>query len=124
MKLHPAVLAVALSGLISPAIADVYCPPHLGAVTVDDNVIVTGTCVLSGTQVKGNVLVKSGGALTLRDARIEGNLQADGGRYVRVNRTNIGGDIQLEGLSGEISRIQRSNMGVFKQTTLKSHRIL
>lgn len=115
MKSQKTLLAVALAaslgGLAAPAFADVYCPPNLGPVTIDDNVIVTGQCLLDGTRVKGNVLVQSGGALSARNADIEGNIQADGGVYVRVSRTNVGGDIQLEGVFGEVSRIQRSSIG-------------
>lgn len=36
MKVQKTMLTVALSGLISPAFADVYCPPNLGAVTIDE----------------------------------------------------------------------------------------
>ncbi len=104
-------LAAGLGSLIAPASADVYCPPNLGSITIDDNVIVRGQCLLDGTRVKGNVLVQSGGALTARNAHIDGNLQADGGIYVRVNRTSVGGDIQLEGVFREESRIQRSSIG-------------
>ena len=115
MKMQKAVLvsalALGLGGLSSPVWADVYCPPNPGAVTIDDNVIVTGSCVLDRTQVKGNVLVSSGGALTVRDARIEGNIQADGGIFVRVVRSDVDGDIQLKGLFGQASRVQRSSIG-------------
>lgn len=112
MKVQKTMLAVALSGLISPAFADVYCPPNLGAVTIDDNVIVNGKCVLTGTQVKGNVIVNPQGSLTVRSgARIDGNVQADGAVFVRVVDSNVGGDIQLEGVSGDISRVQRSSIG-------------
>lgn len=112
MKLQQAVLASVLAtALTGAAWADVECPPNPGAVTIDDNVIVTGVCVLDRTQVKGNVLVTAQGALTVRDARIEGNLQADGGLLVRVIRSDIGGDIQIKGLFGEVSRIQRSSIG-------------
>jgi cytoskeletal protein CcmA (bactofilin family) len=102
-----------LAGLTIPAFADVYCPPRLGPVTIDDNVIVTGTCVLNGTRVKGNVLVQSNGALTVHNkARIEGNIQADGGVYVRVlESTRVGGDIQLKGLSGRYSYVKNSTIG-------------
>lgn len=107
-----ATLATGLGSLAVPAFADVYCPPNLGAVTIDDNVIVTRTCALNGTQVKGNVLVQANGALTVRNnARIEGNIQADGGKYVRVLGSDVDGDIQLEGLSGEKSVVQRSTIG-------------
>jgi hypothetical protein len=117
MKLKHSVLATALAAglgsLALPAFADVYCPPDPGAVTIDDNVIVTGTCVLDGTQVKGNVLVQSGGKLTVDEARIDGNIQADGGMYVRVENADVDGDIQLEGLYSdkEKSYIKASNIG-------------
>jgi len=115
MKSQKALLAFALAAglgtLATPAFANVYCPPNPGPVTIDDNVIVSGQCLLDGTRVKGNVLVQSGGGLTARNAHIDGNIQADGGIYVRVNRTNVGGDIQLAGVSGEVSRVQRSSIG-------------
>lgn len=104
-------LAAALGGFSTFTLADVYCPPQLGAVTIDDNVIVTGQCLINGTRIKGNILVKDQGALTVRDAQIEGNIQADGGRYVRVLRTDVGGDIQLAGVFAEASRIQRTTIG-------------
>ncbi|MBL8250807.1 MAG: hypothetical protein JNK31_03960, partial [Candidatus Competibacter sp.] len=72
-----AALAAGLGALAAPALADVYCPPNPGPVTIDDNVIVSGQCLLDGTRVKGNVLVQAGGALTARNAHIDGNIQAD-----------------------------------------------
>lgn len=115
MKLQHSVLVAALAtglgSLAVPAFADVYCPPSLGAVTIDDNVIVTGTCYLNGTQVKGNVLVQANGALTVRNnARIEGNIQADGGKYVRVLGSDVDGDIQLKGLENR-SVVKSSTIG-------------
>ncbi len=104
-------LTTGLGSLAVPAFADVYCPPNLGKVAIDDNVIVNGTCVLDGTLIKGNVLVKPNGALTVLDARIEGNIQADGGLYVRVERTSVDGDIQLEGVSGQESHFKNNNIG-------------
>ena len=65
------ILAASFGGLTGVAFADVQCPPNPGATSIDDNVIVTGRCTLNGTKVKGNVLVKSGGALTVRDASID-----------------------------------------------------
>ncbi|HRD92966.1 MAG TPA: hypothetical protein PK201_07540 [Accumulibacter sp.] len=46
----------------------------------------------------------------VRTSKINGGAQADGGIYVRVNRTNVSGDIQLEEVSGEVSRVQRSSI--------------
>lgn len=61
------------SGTIS---GDVNCPPDLGAVTVDGNVLVSGPCRLQGTTVIGNVLLYSGGSLVAQNSRIDGNSQA------------------------------------------------
>ena len=59
------------------------------------------------------MLVQSNGALTVRNkARIEGNIQADGGLYVRVlESARVGGDIQLKGLSGQGSYVKNSTVG-------------
>ena len=84
---------------------DVYCPPHLGAVTVDGNVLVTTACSLDGTRVKGNVLLYSGGSLVARDALVDGNIQAEFSSSVDVERTRVIGSIQLDGLVGEFSRM-------------------
>ena len=84
---------------------DVYCPPHLGAVTVDGNVLVTAACSLEGTRVKGNVLLYSGGSLVARDALIDGNVQAEFSNFVNVERTRVIGSIQLNGLVGDFSRM-------------------
>lgn len=84
---------------------DVYCPPQLGAVTVDGNVLVTTACSLDGTRVKGNVLLYSGGSLVARDALVEGNIQAEFSNSVDVERTRVIGSIQLDGLVGEFSRM-------------------
>lgn len=114
MKNRTLVLTAALLGgsvLAVPAWADVYCPASLGAVTIDDNVIVRGVCTMSGTQVKGNVLVQNSGALTMRNARIDGNVQSDGGVYVRIAQSDVNGDIQLEGLDGGASNVARTTIG-------------
>jgi len=84
---------------------DVFCPPHLGAVTVDGNVLVTTACSLDGTRVKGNVLLYSGGSLVARDAVIDGNVQAEFANFVNVERTRVIGSIQLNGLVGDFSRM-------------------
>jgi hypothetical protein len=75
----------------------------LGAVTIDDNVVVqNGTCItLDRTYVKGNVLVYFGGSLTTIGARIDGNIQAQNAVSVTVkDNTYVDGDIQLENLGG------------------------
>jgi len=108
-----ALLALGLAVTVQGAAADDFpCPPNLGAVTIDGNVVVNGrACVLDKTRVKGNVLVYPGGSLTVRDAAIDGNIQAEGAKFVRVVRTEVGGDIQLDDLLGNSSNIARSTVG-------------
>lgn len=91
--------------LASPVHADVSCPPNRGAVTIDDNVVVRGVCNLSGTYVKGNVLVYSGGRLTATNVRVDGNVQAEGAGSVTVRGSAVDGDIQLENVRGSASYI-------------------
>lgn len=106
--LYLAAFAAAVATL--PAQADVYCPPSLGAVTIDDDVIVVGDCTLEGTTVKGNVKVEGGGKLLAKDAYIDGNIQADGAYSVRVIRSDIKGDIQLDDVYGAESRVNRTTV--------------
>jgi hypothetical protein len=96
--------AVALACLaFSPAaLADRKCSGTIGPVTINDNVVVqNASCTLNGTNVKGNVLVYSGGRLTTLGAQVDGNIQAKGAIAVTVEpNTFVDGDIQLENLSG------------------------
>jgi hypothetical protein len=46
--------AVGLAG-VSHA-DDIDCPPELGAVTVDGNVLIAAACIMDGTTVTGNIL--------------------------------------------------------------------
>jgi hypothetical protein len=100
---------LAMQGFAITQIASVGIPSDecsttltLGAVTIDDNVVVrNGTCItLDGTTVKGNVLVYFGGGLTTIGARVDGNIQAQDAVSVTVENTYVDGDIQLENLRG------------------------
>ena len=91
---------------------DVTCPPNLGNVTIDGNVLVTsGACELQGTRVIGNVHVYPGGALVATGASIDGSIQAEGAIDVNVDQTRVNGSIQLDNLVGEYSSITRSRVG-------------
>lgn len=79
---------------------DIYCPPSLGAVVVDGNVLVASACELDGTTVKGNVLLYEGGHLTASSVTVVGNLQATNAFELDVSDSEIDGDIQLDGLVG------------------------
>lgn len=103
-----AVLAV----LAIPAHADdVNCPPNLGAVTIDGNVLVAAACRLDGTTVKGNVLLYSGGSLVARNVNVIGNIQAERANFVDVDQSRVNGDVQLDELVGDLSRVQRTAVG-------------
>jgi len=111
MKLKLITLALTLVCLAGTVAADdVNCPPDLGAVTIDGNVLVAGPCTLDGTTVKGNVYLYSGGSLIARNAIIDGNIQADNADYVDVTDTRVGGSIQLENLVGDVSNVERNTV--------------
>jgi hypothetical protein len=92
-----AIVALFFSGL--PLTADTRCS---GVLTGEhDNVIVPegSSCVIADADVSGDVKVESFGALDIVGAtRIEGNVQSDGARYVRVLGASvwIGGDLQIK----------------------------
>lgn len=95
-------VALACLGFSTAALADRNCSGTIGPITIDDNVVVQNArCTLSGTIVKGNVLVYSGGKLRTLGAQIEGSIQAKDAVSVIVEpNTFVEGDIQLENLSG------------------------
>lgn len=90
---------------------DVHCPPRLGPVTIDGNVLIVAACQLEGTRVKGNVLLYTGGSLIATDASINGNIQAENADFIDVLNSRIGGNIQLDNMVGDLSRVDRSRIG-------------
>jgi hypothetical protein len=104
--------ALALVGASGAALADdVHCPPHLGPVTIDGNVLIVAACHLEGTRVKGNVHLYTGGSLIATDASINGNIQAENADFIDVLNSRVGGDIQLDNMVGDLSRVDRSRIG-------------
>ncbi|HEX9772508.1 MAG TPA: hypothetical protein VGA44_03505 [Steroidobacteraceae bacterium] len=79
--------------------------------TIDGNVLVAAPCRLDGTTVKGNVLLYAGGSLVAVGANIIGNIQAENADFVDVVDTDVNGDIQLDNLVGDASRVERSTVG-------------
>jgi hypothetical protein len=111
----PAYLSLLAALAASPAVVladDVNCPPNLGNVTVDGNVLVAAPCRLDGTTVKGNVQLYAGGSLITRgNVRIEGSIQAENSDFIDLADTFVNGNIQLDNLVGDRSIIERSNVG-------------
>lgn len=103
---------VVLAALAIPAHADdASCPSNLGAVTVDGNVLVAAACRLDGTTVKGNVLLYAGGSLVARNVNVIGNIQAERANLVDVDQSRVNGNVQLDELVGDLSRVQRTTVG-------------
>lgn len=97
---------------ISSLADDVHCPPRLGRVTIDGNVLVAAPCQLDGTIVKGNVLLYAGGSLTARgEVRIDGSIQAENSDFIDVAGARVNGNIQLDNLVGDRSVIDHTEVG-------------
>jgi len=81
---------------------DYMCPPSLGAVTIEGNLVVDGTCNLNGTIIDGDVKLLAGADLFTNGATIKGNVQDEesGVARVRLSFTDVEGSVQLENVSG------------------------
>lgn len=93
-----ATLIAALGLGASPARAQqVTCIGYVDEVSVGNVVVPEGeTCVLDGTDVRGNVTVERDATLEAQAARIAGNLQADGAERVQIaNGSQVRGNIQI-----------------------------
>ncbi len=101
-----ALASLAVIGLGGAAHAeDVYCPPDLGAVTIDGNVLITAACRMEGTTVEGNILLYAGGSLVARGLDVDGNVQGEDADYVDIMESSIDGSVQLERLVGDASNL-------------------
>jgi hypothetical protein len=91
---------------------DVNCPPSLGNVTIDGNVLVAAPCRLEGTTVIGNVHLYAGGSLVSRaGTRIGGSIQGENADFIDLADTRVNGSIQLDNFVGDRSLINRSSIG-------------
>jgi hypothetical protein len=104
-----AVTALALYGQSAVA-QDLDCAENLGDTRVRGNVNVTSRCVLSGTEVRGNVTLFPGGSLIARNARIRGSLDASRADFVTISSTRIDGAVDLRELVGDVSSIERADI--------------
>lgn len=73
------------------------CRGSIGAVALDNVRVPAGaTCTLTGTTLKGTLKVERGATLTATRVRVNGNVQSEGHRLVRVLDSQVGGSIQLK----------------------------
>jgi len=86
----------ALAIVAAPAAADERtCRGTLGAITVDNLRVPQGaTCTLNGTRLKGQLVVERGATLNATRIAVNGNVQAEGARSVRVASGQQGGSMR------------------------------
>ena len=91
-------LGVALWGLPATSrAADTTCTGSLGPVLVDKVIVPSGTdCVLEGTQVRGDVVVKAQAGLFADRANIGGNLTTEPTASVYLDSARVRGNVQLQ----------------------------
>jgi hypothetical protein len=87
--------------LLAPSIAHaeerVCRNATLGAITVDNLRVPAGTwCVLNKTRLIGTAKVERAAALSANSASINGNVQAENARQVKLRGTFVGGSVQVK----------------------------
>jgi hypothetical protein len=93
------------------AAQDTSCTSALGDVEVRGNLDVAARCQLTGTDVRGNVTLFAGGSLIARDVNVFGNLEGRRADFVDMDDSRIDGNVSLQELVGDISRIESSEIG-------------
>lgn len=89
---------------------NVLCSPRIGPGRVDGGVDIASPCELTGTDVRGDVTIFSGGSLVARDVRIRGTLSASRGDFVDLDGTRVDGDVRLEEMVGDLNRIEDADV--------------
>lgn len=93
----PALACILLFANVAISHADVTLKGTVGAKTIDDNVVIASntSAVLRKTIIKGNVLVKQGAKLVAIGAKVDGNIQSEGGTLIDLKAsTQVEGDVQ------------------------------
>lgn len=105
-------MAIALLILVScrAEAQNVLCAPRIGPGRVDGGVDIASRCELMGTDVRGDVIVFSGGSLVARNVRIRGTLSASRADFVNLDNTRIDGDLRLEEMVGDLNRIEDADV--------------
>lgn len=96
------------------------CTGSIGAVSLDNIFVPDGaTCTLTKTRAKGSVVVGTGARLTAKGVSINGNIQAEGARFVRITSSSIiGGSVQVvQGYEGTIKNSRVNGDVQFDENT-------
>ena len=89
---------------------DSNCTASFDDERVNGTLNVAGRCQLSGTDVRGDVILFAGGSLTARGARIRGSLQGERADFVDLDDVRVDGNVNLQGLVGDWSSIDGSDI--------------
>lgn len=76
---------------------DTECRGAYGEVTLTGNLIVLddATCTLNGTNVQGNITVKSRGTLDATNIQVTGGIKGESPRSIRISRSSVGNSVQV-----------------------------
>lgn len=90
--------ATFLGGSAALASDETECEGTIGVVKTSSVIVPDGEiCTLDGTQVQGDVTVKSGATLVTTGASIEGSIQGESAKSVTLNPgTRVQGNVQLQ----------------------------
>jgi hypothetical protein len=89
---------------------NLFCSPLLGPGRIDGNLDIATRCELTGTDVRGDVTLFAGGSLIARDVRIRGDLVGSGADFVEMSGGRIDGDLRLDEMVGDRSRIEAAEI--------------
>jgi hypothetical protein len=84
--------------------------PRVGEERVRGNLQIAAPCELTGTEVRGDVILYAGGSLIARQVRIRGSLDGSRADFVVMDRSRVDGDLRLAELVGDLSNIQRTEI--------------
>jgi hypothetical protein len=104
------VLVLAILGWGHSAAGDLDCSGQLGPVRIDGNLDVAVPCELNGTTIDGDVRIFAGGSLEADGATINGNLHGSSADFVVLIETFVKGNVRLDELVGDLSRISLSDI--------------
>jgi hypothetical protein len=105
-----AVSAVAVLHARDALAQGALCVGNLDDERVRGNLNVTSRCQLTDTDVRGDVILFAGGSLVARGARIRGNIEGNRADFVDLDRVRVDGNVGLQELVGDSSRIERSDI--------------
>lgn len=86
------------------------CRATIGRDRVNGTLNVVGRCTLTGTDVRGDVVLFAGGSLIARGIRIRGSLSGDRADFVELHDVRVDRGVELRDLVGDSSTIEGSEI--------------